>query len=414
MTSQRMVRRLAVPLILTIAIVLSRILAAPGLSDPTGATLSPAIHLRTPFLYLVLAPLFALWDGVSMLSMSRLKGFLLGLVLLYLLWRIARASAPRTRGQGFSWRSEILTLAASLVLLFVFIVAGALWHRPMLSLTGTDSNTLAVDFHSHTNASHDVRNTLMRGFDAEANRRWHARAGFDAAFITDHNTVGGLPSRRGKPALCPGIEVSAWRAHIVLLGDTTNIDPREYNGSLNELLGLLRTSHSAYQSFSVASLPEYRRNHWQRLDRLLSAGLDGLEITNAAPKANELSQPERDTVIALARSAGAFVVGVSDAHGWGATSMVWNLVRLPSGTASNTADVCAAILHQLEAGFSAVQVVERHRLRRDAWWPIWLTPIGVVWEGWRSMQLDVCLAWITWIWVAAAFGWASSRKGLAN
>jgi hypothetical protein len=267
-----------------------------------------------------------------------------------------------------------------------------------------------VDFHSHTNASHDVRSTLMRGFDAEANRRWHARAGFDAAFITDHNTVAGFPAGSGKPALCPGIEVSAWRAHILLLGDTVPVDPRRYNESLNDLLGLLRTSHSTYHSFSVASLPEYRRNHWQRLDQLLSAGLDGLEITNAAPKANELSRAERDTVIALARSAGAFVVGVSDAHGWGATSMVWNLVRLPSEPAPGTADVCTAVLRRLESGFSAVQVIERHRVRPDAWWPIWVTPIAVVWESWRSMQPEVCLGWIAWTWLLAALSLTKAAR----
>jgi hypothetical protein len=33
---------------------------------------------------------------------------------------------------------------------------------------------------------------------------------------------------------------------------------------------------------------------------------------------------------------------------------------------------------------------------------MWLTPIAVVWESWRSMQLDVCLAWIAWIWLPAA------------
>jgi hypothetical protein len=300
----------------------------------------------------------------------------------------------------------------SVALFLAFVISGALWHRPMLSLAGADSDVAVVDFHSHTNASHDVRNTLMRGFDAEANRRWHARAGFDAAFITDHNSVAGFSSKDRRPALCHGIEVSAWRAHIVLLGDSVAVDPRHYNGSMSELLDLLHSSESAYQSFSIASLPEYRRNHWARLDSLLGAGLDGFEITNAAPKANELTRVERDSVIALARSANVFVVGVSDSHGWGATSMVWNLVRLPEPL-SKTADVCAAVLHRLSGGFSAVQVVERHRLRPDAWWPLWLTPIGVVWESWRSMQLEVTLAWLVWIWGGAAIS-SSVRSRLTR
>jgi hypothetical protein len=198
--------------------------------------------------------------------------------------------------------------------------------------------------------------------------------------------------------VCPGIEVSAWRAHIVLLGDTLPVDRSRYNGSLDALLTLLATSDSALGALSVASLPEYRRNHWGRLDQLVAAGLDGFEIVNASPKANELPRAERDSVIALARTHNRFVVGVSDSHGWGATSMVWNLVHL-SGAPSS--DPCPAVLQTLRSGFPAVSIIERHRLRPDAWWPTWLTPLGVVWETWRSMGWVLSAAWILWIWAFA-------------
>lgn len=339
-----------------------------------------------------------------MLSMSRLKGLLIGLVAMYVAWRVLAI----WQSGRFSLLRELRTLALALVLFAGFVILGMLWHRPMLSLAGTKRDDLVVDFHSHTNASHDVGGTWMRGFDAEANRRWHARAGFDAVFITDHNVVSresGVGSRErsgrdqeGSTALCPGIEVSAWRAHIVLLGDTLSVDRRRYNGSLDGLLALLRTSGSAYGSLSIASLPEYRRNHWDRLDLLVEAGLDGFEIVNASPKANEITQAERDSVVALARAHNRFVVGVSDSHGWGATSMVWNLVRT-SGSAEE--DVCSAVLRELHRGFSAVRTIERHRLRPDSWWPAWLTPLGAVWETWRSMGWGLALSWLVWIWALA-------------
>jgi hypothetical protein len=274
----------------------------------------------------------------------------------------------------------------------------------MLALAGTDPHDIVVDFHSHTNVSHDVRNTWMRGFDTEANLRWHTRAGFDATFITDHNVrsrqspVASPQSSTASTVMCPGIEVSAWRAHIVLLGDTLPVDRSRYNGSLDALLTLVATSDSALGSLSLASLPEYRRNHWGRLDQLIAAGLDGFEIVNASPKANELPRVERDSVIALARAHNRFVVGVSDSHGWGATSMVWNLVH-PSGAAPS--DPCSAVLRSLRTGFPAVRVIERHRLRPDDWWPAWLTPVGVVWETWRSMGWTLTAAWIIWIWALA-------------
>jgi hypothetical protein len=403
--------------VLTALLIAAGLAGVPPLYDPVAGS-TPSLHLRTPELYLILAPLFSLWDGVSMLSMSRLEGFLTGLALLYLAWRISAQftersfASPRVAGgvallarRRFSWRREVAALALSIVALLAFLLAGALWHRPMLSLAGVAPNNLVVDFHSHTNLSHDVADTWMSGFDSEANRRWHTRAGFDVAFITDHNVVSResrvasheLGSGNSETIACPGIEVSAWRAHVVLLGDTLPVDRSRYNGSLEELLRLLRTSESAYGAVSLASIPEYRRNHWGRLDTLIAAGLDGFEIVNASPKANELTRADRDRVIALARAHDRFVAGVSDSHGWGATSMVWNLVGVPPG--SGNTGPCGLVLQRLRDGFPAVQVIERHRLRGDAGWPLWLTPVGVLWETWRSMGWPQTGSWIVWIWL---------------
>ena len=241
MDRRRPVAGVAFPLFLTAALLAAPAAAAPPLSDPTGAELPPSIHLTVPWLYWVLAPFFTLWDGISMLSMSRLRGFLLGLVVLYAAWRVGRAlwhryawsAVPLSRGV---LGREVRLLLICLVLLAAFLAVGALWHRPMLALAGTEQDEAVVDFHSHTNVSHDVRGTLMRGFDTEANLRWHRRAGFDAVFITDHNTVAGLTAHSGTPARCPGIEVSAWKAHIVLLGDSLPVERRRYNSSFQALL----------------------------------------------------------------------------------------------------------------------------------------------------------------------------------
>jgi hypothetical protein len=422
------ITRFTVPFGLTVLLLCARLGSAPALSDPLTDAAPPSLHLAVPWLYLILAPLFTLWDGASMLSMSRLHGLLTGLVMFYLIWRAGRRLRRPARGP--SWAGEIRTLALSLGALGAFLVMGAVWHRPMLALAGVEPAALAVDFHSHTSVSHDVRDTWMSGFDTEANRRWHSRAGFDADFITDHNVVTSHESRvasqepgphgpgvsnhesrvasRESPILCPGIEVSAWRSHIVLLGDSLPVDRGRYNSSLDALLTLLRTSDSAYGALSVASLPEYRKNHWGRLDTLVDAGLDGFEIVNASPKANEITRADRDAVIRLAQSRNRFVVGVSDSHGWGATSMVWNLVRLPQPLSDT--DRCGAVLRRLRDGFSAVQVIERHRLRPDDWWPMWLTPVGVVWETWRSMGWPLTAAWIAWIWVLAFAGATSWRR----
>ncbi|HSJ75278.1 MAG TPA: hypothetical protein VK899_03705, partial [Gemmatimonadales bacterium] len=180
----------ATPWVLTLVLLASRLSFAPPLSDPLGGQLPDSLQLSVPTLYLLLAPLFTLWDGISMLSMSRLQGFLVGLAGLYLLGRIGRHVWVRPPLKSWrTWLREIGILLLSLGGLLAFIVAGAIWHRPMLSLTGVPWGYQVVDFHSHTAASHDVGDTWMSGYDLAANLRWHGRAGFNVVFITDHNVV---------------------------------------------------------------------------------------------------------------------------------------------------------------------------------------------------------------------------------
>ena len=384
---------------LTLGLLAARVAAAPPLSDPLGRPLPPDLHLIAPSSYVVLSPIYSLWDGVAMLSMSRLHGFLIGLALLYAAWRILRL----LRRRRLDLREEGGALVAAVVTLAVFVGGGLVSHRPMVKLANVGSDWAVVDFHSHTNASHDVRGTAMGGFDTEKNLAWHRRAGFDAVFVTDHNTTAGLVPTDVEVALCRGREVSAWRAHIVLLGGELDSVRGPYRRDWTGLRLLLADADTAYGALAVASIPEYERNHWGRLDSLVEAGLDGFEIVNASPKANELTRARRDSVIALAERTGSFVVGVSDHHGWGATSMVWNLVEVP-GWGSRPRQLCAGILDALRSGFPGAMVVERHRLRPDDWWPAWLTPIGVVWETWRSMGWGMTAAWLMWIWALWVVG----------
>ncbi len=393
------------PVLLTGALVAARVFRAPVLTDPAGGTLPVGTRLHFPLLNIILAPLFDLWDGVSMLSMGRLTGFLTGVVLLWLLWRVVAAVLRHRRepdaGPPFPLLREVSIAIAGLILLVLFIGVGIIWHRPMAALEIGDPDLMRVDTHSHSNASHDVKKWPVSGFSTEANRRWHRRAGFDAFFLTDHNTVANLPPRPPpagvRPVLCPGTEVSAWHAHIVLLGDTVQVPRSPYSDSLGGLLELLRQSEARYGAITIASLPEYSESQWENLSLLIGAGLDGLELVNAAPKAR-LAPGRRDTVLSLARTHHLLVVGASDNHGWGATSMVWNLVRIPGWR--DVPDPCVALLARLRSGGTgAVQIVERHHLTEWSAWPRWLTPVGMMWETWRSLDPARTTSWLLWIWV---------------
>lgn len=391
-------------ILLTLALVGARVLRVAPIGDPLGAPLPPGVHLDFPALHLVFAPLFDLWDAVSMLSMRRLEWWLGGLLLGFAVWRVVTAWLRQRRdpdaGPPVGLVRVLGVLLLALLFLVSFVAVGILWHRPMVALAPARLPIMRVDLHSHSNVSHDVGGTLMDGYDVQAGRRWHQRAGYDAFFLTDHNTVAGLPQTpvSSPPFVCPGIEVSAWRAHIVLLGARDSVDRSRYGGSLDGVLRLLRESEARYGALTIASLPEYDRNHWANLDQLVRAGLDGFEIVNASPKAAMFSRGHRDSIVALAKAHDLLLDGVSDHHGWGATNLSWNLVRVPGWR--EAADPCGALLAVLQRrGVGTIQIVERHHLEDDSRWPLILTPLAVIWESWRGFTLPQTISWLVWIWL---------------
>ena len=407
-------RALVLPTVLTVGVLAARLAAADPLTDPTGNALPDGLHLDIPVLYVALAPAFTLWDGISMLSIRRLEALVVGLALAYVAWRASdrvlrrnlftdRPTRPRTFGQ------ELGHLARTLAAFAAFIAVGAVWHRPMVRIAGVPRETVVVDFHTHTEASRDVARIPFRPFGVAENLAWHARGGFDAAFITDHNRASlrvpivtpAAGSDRPGPIGCPGTEVSAWRTHLVLLGATDTVPRPRYAQSLDGVLRLVAESDTAYEAVSLLSLPEYERHHRDSLGRFLDAGIDGFEIVSGAPQASELRRPRRDTLLAMTRTADRFAAAVTDAHGWGATVGAWSLVPAP-GWWDVASDACGTILEALRNnGGRAVQIAERHRLRSDSAWPMSLTFAGVVWESWRGMDGASAASWLAWIWLPA-------------
>jgi hypothetical protein len=365
---------------------------APALSDPAGGVLESTTTLSFPLLNLLLAPLFDLWDGVTMLAMPRLHAFLLGAILLLAVWSMV-ASAE---GWKVRWGMATLRLGLGLAWLLLFVLIGAAWRRPMAHLTGAPENTIVADLHSHTTVSHDVAGWLQDDFDIEASRAWHARGGFWLFFVTDHNrTDGWTRGSNEPPVVCPGEELSLRRAHIVVLGNVDSIPRSAYADSLPGIARILSESESRWGGVTVASIPEYNDNHFDALPQWIADGLDGFEISNPAPKANRQRLVQRDSVIALARANGRWLAGVSDQHGLGATVQAWTLIRVTE----NYDDLCANVVATLKTGgFDATQVIERHRLRVDSPWPYWSTVVAVPWEGWRAAGVGQIVSWLVWIW----------------
>ncbi len=398
-------RRHPLAAVATALILVATLTSVPAISDPLGAPLPSGWAIHFPAGYAVLAPLVTLWDQIAMLPISRLTGFLAGLGLLYLAWRIRIRLGRRVRWPRAVLR-ELWVGAVTLAGFVGFVLLGLTWHaRPMARLARLAVDEATVEIHSHTNASHDVRGVLVEGFDAAASRDWHERAGVDLLFITDHNTTRGWSLFRGdlpleRTQICPGIELSAHGAHVVVLGTPLPASQQPYRGGPENRAQLFAEIAMSPGAVAIASLPEYRG----QVEQFIAEGARGFEITSASPKGNEIPRVERDSVIALARRHGLFLVGAGDQHGYGATPMVWNVMRIP-GWRTGLGPPCAEVVSQFRSGTpETVRIVERTRLRADSDLPWILTPLGVLWLAWATASVPVVLGWLAWVWAAARVG----------
>ena len=200
--------------------------ATPILNAETGLPAADAtlIHSAT---YTMFAPFCALLDALTLLSLQQHAAVLGTIALCVIIWRMLRARSRRTsifREGG----AALATLAGILVV----YGGGALIPRPMAAIMMHDPNDVVIDFHSHTNSSWDGRSW----FTPERNRAWHAGAGFNVAYITDHKSLAGaLAGMRRNPAhagdgttLLPGLEARDQYEHIVAIGidSTFAVDPK--------------------------------------------------------------------------------------------------------------------------------------------------------------------------------------------
>ncbi|OZJ03830.1 hypothetical protein BZG36_03827 [Bifiguratus adelaidae] len=152
---------------------------------------------------------------------------------------------------------------------------------------------VVLDGHSHTTYS-DGRMT------PEQSIQWHIANGYNAVFVTDHNTVdGGLEAERialekysDQIVVIPGMEYSCCRLHMnfININETVPVGPpvptdEDIQAAIaraHELGGLAIINHIPWSNstefgWEMATLP----NH-PSLESLVSWGLDGIEVVNQA------------------------------------------------------------------------------------------------------------------------------------
>jgi hypothetical protein len=373
----RFIARHLIAILLAGAVLVSSGSAVPPVVDAvTGALPGGPVELVRPLTYMLTAPLSNVLDALTFLSVARAKALAATCMTV-----LALAGALRRPGRrllrAVLWPLGFVLLAAAAVLL----------PRPVPRLVPTDPAAEVIDYHVHTRLSHDGRPDWTPARAAW----WHARQGFTATYITDHNRVFGGSENEVIPLL-PGVEWSLHELHLLAIGPGRELDRSRYSGSLERMLPVFTQLH-ADGALAIGSIPEYWRYHRESLERLVAEGIDGFEIVNCAPKAISFSSAARADVVSLARGHDLLLVGASDNHGWGMATCVWNLmVPGSSGLPSNRV---------IARPIALVQGDQR----------AWHAAVSQSWEMLRALSWPERVSWLTWIALVTIYRGLPRREG---
>ena len=350
----------------------------PTLVDAVTGSPPGDAELVRPLAYVVLAPLSDVLDALTFLTLDRARALVLVWGLGLGAWGAFRPGRLRLRvGRALVGPLVLVALAGAAVVL----------PRPVPRLASADASATVIDYHAHTDASGDAR----AGWTADDLAHWHAAQGFEAAYVTDHNIIF---DRRGEEPirLLPGVEWSVYHLHVVALGAVRPIERDRYSHDAPSLLKLF-TELDREGAMGIASLPEYWRNHWDTLDALVAAGVDGFEIVNCAPKGLALPGAARRRVLELAARHDLMVTGASDNHGWGKATCVWNLA------------------HPSEHGYQANHVLARSLALAQGDSPPWTAALTQGWLMFRNLSWSERASWLTWILLVLIVASMPRRQG---
>ena len=383
-----LLRRHPVAIALVLLLLVTAIHPLSPLVDAVTGSVPGDADLDRPILYVVFAPLSNTLDALTFFSMARAEWALA-------VWTLALAAwgALRRTPTASTLRRRVARALTGPAVLLLLAVAAVLLPRPVPRLTTTSGSGTVIDYHAHTNASHDGR----PGWTLARLAAWHARQGFEASYITDHNVIydGSLPAPLGTPiSLLPGVEWSVYRQHVVAIGPVEPL-PRDSFGESSARMMRIFAAIERQGGLSIASLPEYWRNHHAELGAFVVAGVDGFEIVNCSPKGLSFPSEGRSEVLALARGHDLVVVGASDNHGWGSVTCVWNVSR-PGAQ-----------------GFQTNRVFARPLALVQGDWRPWTAAITQPWFMLRSLSWSERASWLTWVFIILLYRAMPRREGQA-
>jgi len=393
---------------LPLLIVALIILSAPFAIDPirdaaTGGTISEAT-LRRSGGYLLLAPISAVLDTLTLLSLRQHVALVVTLVLGWALWwwwsrRAVDLALPTTRR---AVRVAARVGIAIAVLAGVYAVA-LLVPRPMAALDTAGPNIVSIDFHAHTKYSHDGR----WNWEADDVRNWHRKAGFDVAYIADHRTFDGAregwannPSESGaETLLLPALE-AVWKGEHVIVLDAD----RMYRGIFDAALRDVDDDALRLASLVAGNEPVLIWTIPGNLSKVVTPkgkgtpGIRALEVVDGSPRGLTQSRLDRSRIVHLADSTDIALVAGSDSHGWGYAASAWTMMLIPGWRGAPPEELSRAISATLRNnGRATTKVVERYVANsEDAALVPFTVPI-VTWGMFRSLSSDERIVWFAWV-----------------
>ena len=380
-----LLRRHPVAIVVLLLLLATAIQPLPPLVDTVTGSAPGDVDLELPISYVLFAPLSNTLDALTFFSLPRAAWAFAIWIGVVAVW-----GALRPVPAAMTFRRRVVRALLGPALVIVLVLAAAVLPRPVPRLVNSGEGTV-IDYHAHTNASHDGR----PGWTLAKLAAWHAQQGFEATYVTDHNVVydGSLPAPAGTSvSLLPGVEWSVHQQHVVAIGPVEALPRDSFTVSTARMLRIF-AAIERQGALSIASLPEYWRHHWEDLDAFVTAGVDGFEIVNCSPKALGFPAELRRQVIALASTHDLLVVGASDNHGWGAVTCVWN-VSQPGAPGIHTNRVFARPLALVQGE-----------------WAPWTAPVTQGWFLLRSLTWSERVSWITWVLIILLYRALPRRQG---
>ena len=395
-------RRHPVALLITLLVVLGGLVGPSALATPTGAVPADA-SLEVGWGYVLMAPVTTILDTLSVLTLGQHYAVLATLIAVYAAWRLFR------RRQRRSWLRrtgiELGVALASLLGLVAFYGYGAIGPRPMAAIAPDHTDDVVVDVHSHTKYSHDA----WSAFDSEDRRAWHAAAGFDAVYVSDHRTWQGWldavpnnPERAGDgTSLLPAVEIAWYEYYANALGE-----PERYEGAMDGNYLIVdsiyaRVERGGPRPTLVLTIPEDLEGAPASTED--SIGFVAIEVSDASPKGLRQSRRDRELILSMVDSLDLAPVAATNNHGWGRTAAAWTLMRIEGWEALTPEQLNDAIEDRFHGERrDASRVIER----RSPWFgesvpALALTVPAITWQLFGGIGFAERVSWLAWTWILA-------------